>query len=514
MAKSQATDFDPISVIDPSKISEMVEEHRPENSYTGCLWRAKNLEKICSATDLELKDSILALEDLNLSIKSQALGKITGQLSEFTRSKKYQKIAENLDGLKSDAKSLFNSTEFYKMYGLKLKYYLDKQESKVADDYNAFCTLIERIEKENERLHNSLQMLTKQSLEWENTRGRFEKREKEHYQEIFAKQVELREKNQEIASLESQIKEFGEAQKLQTLKISNFELECQLHTQVIQDQELSKSEYDTSKQIAMDRAEGLGIYAELMIEQDMNKKLSNQIKDQETLLEMLAKNFASESRLVGDLKSEIDQLNEQLKFKEQTFQNNRTTMGALQNALANESYECGFQLDSSWIDRETTRKSRFTNNQSPTSRKSYNRQLSRFNTFVSKYNEMGTKDLKNEVAKRMTTNINMFNSTVSTGFTTHNVESGLNTLIEPKARGNNRLQTNIAIPKGPGQPMGVGRMSQSNTVWAGRPSFNIGAVDAKLAGQKAELGWSNADTFGDRQQTMEFGRLTRGNKDG
>jgi hypothetical protein len=84
-------------------------------------------------------------------------------LLEFTKTKKYQKIAENLDGLRSDVKSLFNSTEFYKMYGLKLKYYLDKQETKVADDYNAFCTLIERIEKENERLHNSVNMLTKQS---------------------------------------------------------------------------------------------------------------------------------------------------------------------------------------------------------------------------------------------------------------------------------------------------------------------------------------------------------------
>jgi hypothetical protein len=118
------------------------------------------------------------------------------------------------------------------------------------------------------------------------------------------------------------------------------------------------SEYDTSKQIAMDRAEGQGIYAELMMEQDLNKKLFNRIKDQETLLEMLTKNFESESRLVGDLKSEIDQLKEQLKFKEQTFQNNRSTMGALQNALANESYECGFQLDSSSIDQETSRKSR------------------------------------------------------------------------------------------------------------------------------------------------------------
>jgi hypothetical protein len=514
MAKSQATDFDPISVIDPSKISEMVDEHRPENSYTGCLWRAKNLEKICSATDLELKDSILALEDLNVSMKSQALGKITGKLSEFIKTKKYQKIAEDLDGLKSDMKSLFNCTEFYKMFGLQLKYYLDKQESKVADDYNAFCTLIERIEKENERLHNSLQMLTKQSLEWEKTRGTFEKREKEHYQEILAKQVALREKNEEITSMESQIKDLEGAQKLQSLKLSNFELECQVHTQVIQDQELTKSDYDTSKQIAMDRAEGLGIYAELMIEQDMNKKLSVRIKDQEILLEMLTKNFESESRLIVDLKSEIDQLNEQLKFKEQTFNNNRTTIGALQNALANESYECGFQLDSSWVDRETTRKSRYTNPLSPTSRKSYNRQPSRFTSFVTKYNEMGTKDLKNEVAKRMTSNINMFNSRVSIGFTTDNRESRPNTAIGVMANGNYGGQTNIGIPNGPGQLKGVGRMSQSNTVWAGRPSFNIGAVDAKLAGQKAELGWSNAGTFGERQKTIEFGRLTRGNKGG
>jgi hypothetical protein len=136
------------------------------------------------------------------------------------------------------------------------------------------------------------------------------------------------------------------------------------------------------------------------------------------------------------------------------------------------------------------------------------------NTIVSKYNEMGTKDLKNEVAKRMTSNINMFNSRASNGFTTDNGKSGLNTAIGPKARGNNRGQTNIAIPKGPGQLKGVGRMSQSNTVWAGRPSFNIGAVDAKLPGQKVELGSSDADTFGDQQQTMEFGRLTRGNKGG
>lgn len=105
----------------------------------------------------------MALEDLNLSIKSQALGGIAGRLGDFCKTKKYQKTGENLEGLRSDAKSLFNSTEFYKMYGLKLKYYLDKQEGKVADDYNAFCTLIERIEKENERLHNSLNMLTKQS---------------------------------------------------------------------------------------------------------------------------------------------------------------------------------------------------------------------------------------------------------------------------------------------------------------------------------------------------------------
>jgi hypothetical protein len=108
----------------------------------------------------------------------------------------------------------------------------------------------------------------------------------------------------------------------------------------------------------MDRAENQGIYAELMIEQDMNKKLFERIKNQENLLEMLTKNFESETRLVGDLKSEIDQLKERLKFKEQTCDNNRSTMGALQNALANESYECGFQLDSSSIDGETTRKSR------------------------------------------------------------------------------------------------------------------------------------------------------------
>jgi DNA repair exonuclease SbcCD ATPase subunit len=126
---------------------------------------------------------------------------------------------------------------------------------------------------------------------------------------------------------------------------------------------------------------------------------------------------------------------------------------------------------------------------------------------------MGTKDLKNEVAMRMTSNFKMFNSRVSTGFNTPNGESGLNTDIKPKARGNNRGKTNIAIPKGPSQLKGVGRMTQSNTGWAGRPSFNIGGVDAKLAGQKAEIGWSNADTFGDRQQKMEFKRLTRGNKD-
>jgi hypothetical protein len=117
----------------------------------------------------------------------------------------------------------------------------------------------------------------------------------------------MREKNREITSMELQIKDFEEAQKLQSLKISNFELESQLHSQVIQDQELVKSEYDTSRQIALDRAEGLGIYAELIIEQDMNKKLSERIKDQETRCEMLAKNFQSESRLVGGLKSEIDQ---------------------------------------------------------------------------------------------------------------------------------------------------------------------------------------------------------------
>jgi hypothetical protein len=127
---------------------------------------------------------------------------------------------------------------------------------------------------------------------------------------------------------------------------------------VIQDIELSKPECDLSNHIVMDRAENQGIYAELMIEQDMNKKLFERIKNQENLLEMLTKNFESETRLVGDLKSEIDQLKERLKFKEQTCDNNRSTMGALQNALANESYECGFQLDSSSIDGETTRKSR------------------------------------------------------------------------------------------------------------------------------------------------------------
>jgi hypothetical protein len=126
---------------------------------------------------------------------------------------------------------------------------------------------------------------------------------------------------------------------------------------------------------------------------------------------------------------------------------------------------------------------------------------------------MGTKDLKNEVAKRMTSNINMFNSKVSSGLNTPNGESGLNTDIKPKARGKNRGKTNIGIPKGPSQLKGVGRMTQSNTGWAGRPSFNIGAVDAKLAGQKAELGWSNTDKFGDWQQTMEFGPLTRVDKD-
>ena len=281
-----------------------------------------------------------------------------------------------------------------------------------------------------------------------------------------------------------------------------------------EEQELVKSEYDTSRQIALDRAEGLGIYAELMIEQDMNKKLSDRIKDQETRCEMLAKNFQVESRLVGDLKSEIEHLNEQLKFKEQTVHNNRTTMGALQNALANESYECGFQLDSSWIDRETTRKSRYTNPMSPTSRKSYNRQASRFNTFVTKYNEMGTKDLKNEVAKRMTTNQNMFNSRVSVGFTTDFGESQNKFSSGVLPSGNYERKTGLGIPKGPGQLKGVGRMSQSNTVWANRPNFIVEALGAKLAGQKEELGWSNADTFGDQRETMQFGRMTRGAKGG
>jgi hypothetical protein len=189
-------------------------------------------------------------------------------------------------------------------------------------------------------------------------------------------------------------------------------------------------------------------------------------------------------------------------------------MGALQNALANESYECGFQLDSSWIDRETTRKSRYTNPMSPTSRKSYNRKPSRLNTFVTKYTDMGTKDLKNDVAKRMTTNINMFNSRVSNGFTTDNGESRNKFFSGVLPSGIYERKTGKGIPKGPGQPKGVGRMSQSNTVWANRPSFNAEAVGAKLAEKKEDLGWCHADTFGDERETMQFGRMSRGTKGG
>ena len=160
----------PIAVLDVNQITEIVDENEPENNYAGCLWRLKNIEKVFNLNDSEINQTILTLSELNGSLKNRDLGKLVEKLSALVNDKKYLKIAENLVGIEKETTTLFNSTEFYKMCVHKVKFCLDKKEEKMLDDYEAFGTLIDRVETENEMLHNSVNTLSKKASDWEKIR--------------------------------------------------------------------------------------------------------------------------------------------------------------------------------------------------------------------------------------------------------------------------------------------------------------------------------------------------------